>query len=557
MYSGGYSSGSGGGAGGGNAKSMPSVLGYSYVSEDGDQDDSGVFYDGYDNDSFDRQPQGTIDEEMEAALRLYASPITPDLSSNLAHAGKKMSMLFSPGRSRQNGVGGGAGELQAGSLRRPLKQHDPHGGDPGAQSTALQGTLNAVNLLLGMGVLSLPFALKSSGWIIGMSLLVFLTILTNYTGKLLGRCLSSDPAIRTFPDIGYAAYGKSGRAIVSITFFMELLAACGMYLILCVDNLDHLFPNTPRVDLVLIFTGIVLPTTWTRNLSFLSYFSIIGVVASWFLLIVLIYHGASTGKLTSPQPTQMYTSFEEWPISIGLVMVGFAGHAAFPSVYRSLKSKSSFGTVLNASYIIVAIANVLIAVCGYLMYGRDTNQEITINMLQDIKDGVGSPWLVKAATWVIVINPLTKFALTLNPVAINVESWLERHCTRSDDTVRMTPHAYAEIDDGESGVGGRSSTSSASCCGAVKKALFRIVVRSVLTGLAVGLAVGVPHFARVVSFVGAIFSFSVSAIFPPLCYMVICRDRLSTCERVLNVSIVVVCFALAAGGTYGSMFSAA
>ena len=443
----------------------------------------------------------------------------------------------------------GTSELQAGGMHRPLNggAADPHGGDAGAQSTALQATLNAVNLLLGMGVLSLPFALKSSGWAIGISLLVFLTVLTNYTGKLLGRILSSDPTIRTFPDIGFAAYGTPGRAVVSVTFFLELLAACGMYLILCVDNLDHLFPKTPRADLVLIFTGIVLPTTWTRNLSFLSYFSIIGVVASWFLLFVLIYHGASTGKLTSPQPTQAYTSFSEWPISIGLVMVGFAGHAAFPSVYRSLKTKSRFGSVLDASYIIVAIANVLIAVCGYLMYGRDTNQEITINMLQDIKEGVGSPWLVKAATWVIVINPLTKFALTLNPVAISVETWVEGCLRRGGDDVRMTPSAYAPIDDGEE--------NDVSCFEKIKTAFFRIIVRSLLTGLAVGLAVGVPHFARVVSFVGAIFSFSVSAIFPPLCYMVICRDRLSGLERAVNIAIVVICVVLAAGGTYGSMFS--
>ena len=483
--------------------------------------------------------------DMETALRLLASPISPAFSKSVKNVG----LFFSPGRPgrrRQNDQN----LLQGGRIESVVVYSEGdlgHGGGSQSESTAMQATMNAVNLLLGMGVLSLPFALKCSGWAIGLALLVFLTVLTNYTGKLLGRILSTDASIRSFPDIGYAAFGSVGRLVISITFFGELLAACGMYMILCVDNLDKLFPSMPRTELVLIFTAIVLPTTWTTKLSFLSYFSIIGVVASWFLLFVLIYHGASTGRLTDPAPTQVYTSMSEWPIGIGLIMVGFAGHAAFPSVYGSLKTKSSYGRVLDASYIIVAIANVLIAVTGYLCYGRDTNQEITINMLQDIKAGVGSPWLVKAATWMIVVNPLTKFALTLNPVALNVETWILECMARR----RSKEDEYTSLDGGDSDHEQEDAQGGGSCL----STMYRIILRTLLTGVAVGLAVGVPHFARVVSFVGALFSFSVSGIYPPLCYLAIFKNHISPSERVLNVGIAALCIVLAAGGTYGSIFS--
>ena len=57
-----------------------------------------------------------------------------------------------------------------------------------------QASFNAVNLLLGVGVLSLPFAVRTSGWAVAVPLLALLSVMTNYTGKLLGRCIEFQPS---------------------------------------------------------------------------------------------------------------------------------------------------------------------------------------------------------------------------------------------------------------------------------------------------------------------------------------------------------------------------
>ena len=49
------------------------------------------------------------------------------------------------------------------------------------RSTFIQAVFNCVNVMMGVGLLSLPFALKSSGWI-GIALLWLMGIVTNYTG---------------------------------------------------------------------------------------------------------------------------------------------------------------------------------------------------------------------------------------------------------------------------------------------------------------------------------------------------------------------------------------
>lgn len=51
-----------------------------------------------------------------------------------------------------------------------------------------------------------------------MLLLFFLASISFYTGILLKRCLDSFPGLKTYPDIGHAAFGLSGRLFISVSF---------------------------------------------------------------------------------------------------------------------------------------------------------------------------------------------------------------------------------------------------------------------------------------------------------------------------------------------------
>lgn len=61
-----------------------------------------------------------------------------------------------------------------------------------------------------------------------MGFLLFSAVVTNYTAKLLARCLMKAPsqAFVTYSDIAYIAYGQKIRILVSILFTLELLGAC-------------------------------------------------------------------------------------------------------------------------------------------------------------------------------------------------------------------------------------------------------------------------------------------------------------------------------------------
>lgn len=73
-----------------------------------------------------------------------------------------------------------------------------------------------MNLLCGVGLLSTPYAAKQGGWV-GLSILFIFCVLSFYTGLLLRCCLDSRPGLKTYPDIGEAAFGKVGRLVISVS----------------------------------------------------------------------------------------------------------------------------------------------------------------------------------------------------------------------------------------------------------------------------------------------------------------------------------------------------
>jgi len=79
-----------------------------------------------------------------------------------------------------------------------------------------------INALCGVGILSVPYALKEGGWA-ALSILLIFSVFSFYTGLLLRYCLDSQPGLETYPDIGQAAFGTYGRVVISVSPFYIFL----------------------------------------------------------------------------------------------------------------------------------------------------------------------------------------------------------------------------------------------------------------------------------------------------------------------------------------------
>lgn len=146
------------------------------------------------------------------------------------------------------------------------------------QSTIFQIIFNSVNVLIGVGLLSLPLGLNYSGWIVGMSFLAFAAVTTRYTAGILAKCLDLDTSMIGFGDIAFKALGTRGSLAVSFIFTLELLAACVALIVLFADSLDALIPGWGVIAWK-IFSGIVLVPLSFVPLRYLGFSSVLGIFA--------------------------------------------------------------------------------------------------------------------------------------------------------------------------------------------------------------------------------------------------------------------------------------
>uniref|UniRef100_A0A453R6A0 Amino acid transporter transmembrane domain-containing protein n=1 Tax=Aegilops tauschii subsp. strangulata TaxID=200361 RepID=A0A453R6A0_AEGTS len=290
------------------------------------------------------------------------------------------------------------------------------GSDAGAGAAGRQ--LNWV------GILSIPYALSQGGW---LSVLMFTTIavICFYTGILLQRCIDSSSLVKTYPDIGELAFGRKGRIIVAIFMYLELYLVAIDFMILEGDNLEKLFPSVDfhvagvkiggKQGFVLIFSLLVLPTTWFRSLSALAYVSVGGIVASVVLIAAVIWVGAFDGVGFHERGVLVH--WAGIPTAMSLYSFCFSGHAVFPMIYTGMSNRKMFPTVLLLCFIICTLSYGLMGVVGYLMYGESLKSQVTLNLpSRNLSSSI--------AIYTTLINPFTKFALLVTPIAEAIEDTL-------------------------------------------------------------------------------------------------------------------------------------
>ena len=148
------------------------------------------------------------------------------------------------------------------------------------QSTLPQTVFNSVNVLIGVGLLSLPLGLKYSGWLIGMIFLLLAAVTTRYTASVLAKCLDVNTSLIGFADIAYQAFGERARVATAFLFTVELVATCVALVVLFADSLDALIPGWGLIEWKILCGLILIPLNFVP-LHYLSVTSVLGIICSF------------------------------------------------------------------------------------------------------------------------------------------------------------------------------------------------------------------------------------------------------------------------------------
>ena len=137
-------------------------------------------------------------------------------------------------------------------------------------STCMQGCLSVANILLGAGLLSIPYAMTLSGFS-GVLVVALCCLLFNTSGKFISWGLDLLPPgiAHGYLELGYAAFGASGRHMVTLAAGLELFGGACMELLIfwrsiqvrncrTYRNQEDMISNQLRI-------GTTLPAATCRN----------------------------------------------------------------------------------------------------------------------------------------------------------------------------------------------------------------------------------------------------------------------------------------------------
>jgi len=394
------------------------------------------------------------------------------------------------------------------------------------QSTLPQTILNSTNVLIGVGLLSLPMGIKYAGWLLGTVFLLLSAITTAYTAKLLAKCLDVDASLISFADIAFISYGSKARLATSVLFTIELLAACVALIVLFADTLNLLFPKIGILEWKIICGFILIPLNFLP-LRLLSVSSFLGIFSCFCIVLVIFFDGLvkpeTPGSLRMPAETYMFPA--NWltlPLSFGLLMSPWGGHSVFPNIYRDMRHPKKYHRAVKSTFIFTYLLDMATAAAGYSMFGDLVMTEITANILRT----KGYPHSLDLIISIcIAIIPLTKVPLNCRPII----SLLDSAAGLNSVSIAQAP-----------ALNGISS---------YIRGILIIVNRIVVIVIFVIIAIVFPEFDSIMAFMGSTLCFTICIILPIMFYLKIFGKEISTRERVLDYFLVGVCSVLAVVGT--------
>jgi len=414
------------------------------------------------------------------------------------------------------------------------------------KTSFFQCVFNMANILMGVGLLALPFAFAQSGYFGGMFAVLSFALVCWKTSILIGRELNGDPRplslfadnivansapmtrmrkpIRSFPDIAREAFGKTGAVVLGIILYFELFSCLSIFIVSIGDHMHKLFPSVSVTTHMVGFTIFsALPVIVFRTAGLLSYFSLIGTIATICVVLAVVLslfiEGDITAELASKADANTTNDsmpyHQSWDTAglktaFGLVAYCFSGHAIVPSIYNSMEKPHEFEHVVNFTFTIVVTGCLAIGLSGYQMFGDFVLDQITLSLNQYSSAVLA----MEILTWLMILTAFSKLTLTMFPLAMGFEEI-------------VAPYV--------------SSDSSMLAVGAI--------IKMILLFGALVMALFVPSFSTLCSFVGMICTMTVSVIFPAGAYLKLFWPELSHMERGLYLFLVIAGVAMAIVGT--------
>eukprot|EP00033_Pygsuia_biforma_P001296 GCRY01001466.1.p1 GENE.GCRY01001466.1~~GCRY01001466.1.p1 ORF type:complete len:567 (+),score=99.61 GCRY01001466.1:116-1816(+) len=243
------------------------------------------------------------------------------------------------------------------------------------QATVNSATYNLANCIIGGCVVTFPYALKSSGLILGILLTFVVSFVSGYTINLLSKATEAY-GLTTYHEIAERIWGKWGYYCAHLVYVAYTLGACLGYAVilsnLVPDIFDNIYPGsilTNRPFSIFLLGFLVLfPLSLIRDINQFRHTSLLSLICVGFTSLAVFYRFLERG--ISDDVEYVAKTDTGLALALPLISISFTCHYNVPAIYNSLAAPALLKPVIVRGILLSLFAYLFMGVNGYLLFGE-------------------------------------------------------------------------------------------------------------------------------------------------------------------------------------------
>ncbi|KAI1766575.1 transmembrane amino acid transporter protein-domain-containing protein [Hypoxylon sp. FL1150] len=260
--------------------------------------------------------------------------------------------------------------------------------------------MNMANSIIGAGIIGQPYAFKDAGLLAGIVLLVGLTIVIDWTIRLI-VINSKLSGANSFQGTVEHCFGKTGLIAISIAQWAFAFGGMVAFGVIVGDSIPQVLRTVwpglaempvlglladRRVVIAVFILGISYPLTLYRDIAKLAKASTLALISMGVILVTVVVQSVLTpaenrGSFT----TSLLTVNDGFFQAVGVISFAFVCQHNSLLIYGSLKTPTidRFATVTHYSTGISMVACMVMALAGFLTFGDKTLGNVLNNFPAD------------------------------------------------------------------------------------------------------------------------------------------------------------------------------
>lgn len=277
----------------------------------------------------------------------------------------------------------------------PLSEHDVSYASEREGSSVYRVAFNFVNVIVGAGIVGLPYVFKEAGFCMAIALMTLLCWLTDYSVRMLVSTGYS-VGVHNYEDLMQKAFGRPGYLTVCSLILVFDFGAILSYLIILGDSSSLVVKDAlgyteecssvtcdqiERICISVAASVLILPLCLSRDISNLesaSFVSIFTVVVIILMVMANLFTKLSGDGDQLPEITVTGPGVFQ---ACGIISFSFVCHDSAFLLYQTLGSKASrrWSTVTHISLSAALGICLCFSISGYLTFGRATQPNVLNN----------------------------------------------------------------------------------------------------------------------------------------------------------------------------------